>query len=213
MLRSSSSRRCASAMSPRRIASSICWSMRLRSFCGDRPGPARAGSGSRACWLLLLHALGEFAQELVHRLAQLVGEALDLLVRGAAVHGFAQAVLRGAQFPLRIGQIAVLDLQRHRPQPVGDLHEILVGLGPPQALRAEAQAHEHAPLRRELVRRDEQRIERDLDALAVVRIEHELAPLLDEGLGERLGEGPLRQREVDRRRCGPPGPPRPWREA
>ena len=72
--------------------------------------------------LLLLHALGEFAQELVQcAWRRSFGEALDLLVRGAPVHGLAQAVLRGAQFPLRIGQIAILDLQRHRPQPVGDL--------------------------------------------------------------------------------------------
>ena len=49
-----------------------------------------------------------------------------------------------------------------------------------------------------LVRLDEERVERDLHALAVVRIEDELAPLLDQGLGERLGEGPLRQGEVDR---------------
>ena len=131
MLRSSSSRRCASAMSPRRIASSICCSMRLRSSCEIiRSGARWFCCWLSPCWLLALHALGELAQELVHRLAQLVGQALDLLVRGAAVHRLAQAVLRGAQLPLGIGEVAVLDLQRHRPQPVGDLGQILVGLAP-----------------------------------------------------------------------------------
>ena len=53
-------------------------------------------------------------------------------------------------------------------------------------------------MRREALRLDQERVEGDLHAPAVVGIEHELAPLLDERLGERLGEGPLRQREIDR---------------
>ena len=84
--------------------------------------------------LVLLHALGEFAQELVHGLAQLVREAPDLVIRRAAVHGLLQALLGGAQFALRVGEAAVLDLQRHGPEPVGHIEQVLVGPGDAQAL-------------------------------------------------------------------------------
>ena len=148
--------------------------------------------------LLALHALGELAQELVHRLPELVGQALDLLVGGAALERLAQPLLGGAQLALGVGEVAVLDLERHRPEPFGDLEEVGVALCRAQALGGDAQAHEHAPLRREALRLDEERVERRLDAPAVVGIEHDRAPLLDERAGERLGEGPLRQREIDR---------------
>ena len=67
-----------------------------------------------------------------------------------------------------------------------------------QARGRGAKPHEDAPLRRELLRRDKERIERDLDALAVVRVEHQNAPLLDERARERLRERALRQGEIDR---------------
>ena len=102
--------------------------MRLRSSWRDDAVGRRLVLARSALLLLALHALGELAQELVHRLAQLVGEALDLLVGGAALQRLAQALLGGAQLALGLGQVAVLDLQRHRPEPVGDLEEVGVVL-------------------------------------------------------------------------------------
>ena len=62
---------------------------------------------------LLLHRL----HEAVHGGAQLVHQLLELLVAGAAVERVAQRFLRGAQGRLRFGNIAVLEADRHRPQP------------------------------------------------------------------------------------------------
>src|SRR5207253_4714201 len=98
-----------------------------------------------ALLLLALHALGELAQKLVHGLPELVGQALDLLVGGAAVEGLAQAVLSGAELALGIGEVAVLDLQRHGPEPLRDLEEVGVGLRGPQPLGADLEAEEDAP--------------------------------------------------------------------
>ena len=146
---------------------------------------------------IVLHPLGEFAQELVHGLPQFVGQALDLIVGGTALHGLLQAFLGGAQLLFAIGQIAVLDLQRHGPEPIRHLDQGVVAAGLAQPIGGQPQAHEDAPLRREVFRVDEKGIERELDALAVVRGENEVAPLLDQRLGKRIGEGALRQREVD----------------
>jgi hypothetical protein len=119
--------------------------------------------------LVALHALGELAQELVHRGAQFLGQALRLLLVGAALQRFAQPLLRGAQLALGLGQIAVLDLNRHGPEPFGNLGEIGVRSCAAQPLGGDAQPHEDAPLRREALGRDQQRIEPDLHPLAVVR--------------------------------------------
>ena len=129
---------------------------------------------------------------------QLFHETPDLVIRRAPVDGLLQPVLGGAQLAFRVGEAAVLDLQCHGPEPVGHIEQVLVRPGDAQALRAGAQAHEHAPLRRVGFRRDQQRVERDLHALAVVWGKHELAPLLHQRLGEGIGEGALRQGEVDR---------------
>ena len=54
--------------------------------------------------------------------------------RALPVHRLVQALLGGAQFALRIGEVAVLDLQRHGPEPVGDIEQVVIGLGAAQAL-------------------------------------------------------------------------------
>jgi hypothetical protein len=164
---------------------------------GDRPLRLLGVLVVVALLLLALHPLGELAQELVHGLAQLVHEALDLVRAGVAVHGLAQAVLRGAQLPLGITEVAVLDLDRHGPEPVRDLHELGIALRPAQPLGCGPQAHEHAPFLREGVGRDQERVEGDLHPAPVVGVEHQLAALFHERLREGLGEGPLRQGEVD----------------
>ena len=104
---------------------------------GDDAVRARAGSAVLACWLLALHALGELAQELVHApgAARRVRRLISSFGAPRSMR-LAQALLRGAQLALGVGQVAVLDLQRHRPEPVGDLEEICVGLRPRAAGRA-----------------------------------------------------------------------------
>ena len=65
---------------------------------------------------LVLRLLGELLQELRQRLPQLLHELLDFLVRGALLQRLRQALLGGAQGPLGVGEIAVLDAQRDVPQ-------------------------------------------------------------------------------------------------
>jgi hypothetical protein len=61
--------------------------------------------------LVALHPLGELAQELVHRLAQLLGELPHLVRVGVALQGLPQPLLGGAQVPLGVGEPAVLHLE------------------------------------------------------------------------------------------------------
>ena len=89
---------------------------------------------------VLAHLLGERLHELVERRAQLVGQLLDLLVGGAALQRLAQRFLRGAQRRLGVGQHAVLDGHRHRPQPRHDVAQLVVGLRARQLEEDRAQA-------------------------------------------------------------------------
>ncbi len=148
--------------------------------------------------LLALHALGELLQKLVERGAQLLGKLLDLLVRGAALQRLAQLLLRRAQIPLGVGEIAVLDAQRHLPEKIGDGEHVRIGARALQAIQRRVQAEIDARRGAELVGRDEQRFERILDAGALVRRENEVAALLDQRTRQRLHEGSLRQEDFDR---------------
>ncbi len=65
---------------------------------------------------IVLHLLGELAQEIVQRGAQIFGELLDLLVAGAALQRLLERLLGGAQRLVDIGDIAVLDGDGERPQ-------------------------------------------------------------------------------------------------
>ncbi len=78
---------------------------------------------------VLHRALGEFAQELVHGLAQFRHQLVDLLVGGVVLQRLLQRLLRLAQPLLRSGQVAVLDRQRHLPHVVGNRAQLLVASG------------------------------------------------------------------------------------
>ena len=78
-------------------------------------------SGRASCCGLLLQLLGELAQEIVQRGAQIVGELLDLLVAGAAFQRLLERLLRRAQRLVDIGDVAVLDGDGERPQAGDDL--------------------------------------------------------------------------------------------
>ena len=68
---------------------------------------------------VLLRALGEFAQEFVHRLAQLLHELVDFLVAGAALERVLQRLLRLAKPLLGGREVALLDAERDFPE-IGD---------------------------------------------------------------------------------------------
>ncbi len=141
--------------------------------------------------------LGELAHEVLHRLAQILGELLDLLVAGAALQGLLKRVLRGAQRLVDVGDVAVLDRHRERPQAGHDLAQGIVG-----ARRLELPRHAVEPeilpgLRHEQLRRDHQPVERSIDVRVPVGVEREDAALLDQRARQRLGEQPLRQAHVE----------------
>ena len=94
----------------------------------DHPVGLRAGSGSFSpccCWRCMRSANSRRNLSMAWRSSSV--RRLISSLGGVAVHRLAQALLRGAQLALGLGEIAVLDLERHRPEPVGDLDEILVG--------------------------------------------------------------------------------------
>ena len=91
---------------------------------------ARIGiDAARLLLRILAHLLGQRLQELVERGAQFVGQLLDLFVAGAAFERLTQRLLRRAQLRFGVGDVAVLDLRRHRPQPLHDFAQMIVGLG------------------------------------------------------------------------------------
>ena len=78
---------------------------------------------------VLLRALGEFAQELVHRLTQFLHELVDFLVAGAALERLLERLLRLAKPLFGRRKVAVLDAERDLPEIVDDVAQLFVGLG------------------------------------------------------------------------------------
>ena len=76
---------------------------------------------------IVAQLLGKLAHELVQRRAQVLGELLDLLVAGAAFQRLLQRLLRRAQRLVDVGDVAVLDGDRERPQAGDDLAQRVVG--------------------------------------------------------------------------------------
>ena len=147
-------------------------------------------SGRASCWLFL-HLLLHRLHEAIHRRAQLIHQRLELFVAGAAFERLAQRLLGVAQRGLRVGNVAVLDEDRHLPQPRRHVAQVVVGLGAHEIPEDRAQAEIDAGLRRELLRRDGERVERGDDVRLRVGIEREIAALLDQRLRQRLGEDAL----------------------
>jgi hypothetical protein len=83
-------------------------------------------SGRASCCGIVAQLLGELAQEIVQRGAQIVGELLDLLVAGAALQRLLQRLLRRAQRLVDVGDVAVLDGDGERPQAGDDLAQRIV---------------------------------------------------------------------------------------
>ena len=147
---------------------------------------------------LALGLPGELLQELRQRLAQLLHQALDLLVAGAVAQRLLQLLLRRPQRALGVGQIAVLDPQRHVPQ-LGD-HAVAAGarILALQAPVGRPQAQKHLQVVDEALRLRREGIERLGHQQPVARILHQPPALLDHGARQQLGEAPLGQRDLDR---------------
>ena len=143
---------------------------------------------------LLLHRL----QEAVHRRAQLIHQLLDLFIAGAAFERLAQSFLGVAQIGLRIGNVAVLDGDRHLPQPRRHVAQIVVGLGANERPEDRTQSEIDAGVGREFFRRHGQRIERGGDERPSAGVERQIAPLFDQRARQRLAEQPLGKAERER---------------
>ena len=76
---------------------------------------------------IVAELLGELAQEIIQRGAQIVGELLDLLVGGAAFQRLLERLLRRAQRLVDVADVAVLDGDGERPQAGDDLALSIVG--------------------------------------------------------------------------------------
>ena len=154
---------------------------------------------SRLCWgLAILLGLGhQLVEELVHRLLQLIHQLLDLLVRGAAVERILQGLLGRAQRHLRIADPAFLQPQRRLPQHVlgpGNLGAGLVLHQPPPG-DAQRQSDDGVVVVGGRVIADGEQPARHREAL--VGCQRQLAALLDDRLGDGIGEDPRRQDHVD----------------
>ena len=144
--------------------------------------------------------LRHFGGEAFGGFAQVLHQPADLVVARAALQRLAQGLLGCAQVALRLGGIALLDLERHRPEELRDVQKIGVGACAiergPRLLEAEIDARRSF----EQLRRHGEAGQCGVDPLGrMVRIQDEVASLLDQRAGERIAERPLRQGHLGRR--------------
>ena len=92
--------------------------------------------------------------------------------------------------------VAVLDRGRHGPHSGNGIAQRVVGPGLVELPIDRPQSEIDAGLRRETLRGDRERVERPHHAAPGIGVEREVAPLLDERLGERLEEAAFRQAEL-----------------
>ena len=77
--------------------------------------------------VLLAHLLFcELLKETIKRRAHLVHQTLDLVVGGAALQRFAKRLLGSAKVAFRLRQVAFFKLQRHLPDEVRDVTQIII---------------------------------------------------------------------------------------
>ena len=131
--------------------------------------------------------------------AKILHQLADLVVARAALQRLAQGLLGRAQVALGLGRVAVLDLQRHRPQELGDVEEVGVGARAVERGLRLPQAEIDRGRGVEQLRGDGEAGQRRLDPFGrMVRIEDDIAAFLDQRPGQRIVERPLRQGHFDR---------------
>ena len=148
--------------------------------------------------LIIFQLLRQSLHVAGHRLAQLVHQLLDLVVAGAARERLLQRGFGVAQRVLRVGHVAVLDGDRHLPEPRRHVAQFVVGFGAHQLPEDRAQPEIDAGLRREFLRRDGERIERGDDLRPRIGVHRQIAPLFDQRPRQGLDEDALRQAERQR---------------
>src|SRR5579863_4102591 len=148
--------------------------------------------------LRILRFFREFAGEILGRRSQFLHQFANLIIARAALQRLAEPLLGGAKIALGLRGVAILDLQGHRPKQIRNADEIGVRARLLEAGLRRIEPEVHARTDAKELRRDEQGVERGRDAAAVViGIKVQVAALLDQGLGERIAESPLRQRHFD----------------
>ena len=147
------------------------------------------GLGRHVALVLLLR--GKRLQVARQRRAQLVDEALDLLGRGSLLQCLHQRVLGGIQGALGLGQIALLDAERRRPELIDDAGDALARAVAAQPPIGVAQGEIDDTVVDHLVAPESERFESRSHPFRSAGIAHQLLALLDHRPSQRLGEGPL----------------------
>ena len=148
--------------------------------------------------LVAAHLVGEFTQELVEGGAKLFGEFLDLFVGRATLERFAQLLLKRPEIALGVGEIAVLEPQRHFPHQIRNADQRVVGLRLRKAERDRVEPEVNVGGRAEPLRRYHQRVHGRCNPRLEIRRENEIPALLDQRAREWFDENPLRERHFDR---------------
>ena len=153
--------------------------------------------------VLLLHAvLLRLARHLAHviicRLAQLLHQLGNLLIRGAVAHRFAQTLLRAAHAFQRVGQIAFFQQNGQIPKRLGNLF-LHVGGEPDPGLRFKpTQDHPEAQIGRfiakEIVRAMRDRAQHLRDPPGVLTRPEQIPALFRHRRSQRVKETPCGKR-------------------
>ena len=146
--------------------------------------------------LVLLHALGQFAHELVHGGAQFFHQPLDLFIRRAALQCIGQPLLRFAQPPLSLRQIAILYRKGDFPQQIKPLAKSVVSLGAADVAIGDTQGRVVGKIADQHLRMGAcNDVQHGGDGARLLRIHGQPAPFKHQRLGKRLGEDAARQSE------------------
>ena len=143
------------------------------------------------------------AISLMKRLAASRNSCISFLISSSLaprLKRFAQRLFGGAQVALGFRGVAVLELLRHRPEQRRDVKQIRIAVGVLERGLGLLEAQIDIGWGVEQFRRDRKPGQRRVHLFwRMVRIEDEVAALLDERAGERVVEASLRQRQFDRR--------------
>ncbi len=168
----------------------------LQVLGADRTAPAVKRGGIIPAVLVILLG-GELLQEFIHRGAQIVAELANFILRRVALQGIAQLLFGGAKIAFGLGEIAILDAQRHLPEKIGGFDEITVAMRRIEPIECHPQSKINTCASVEYFRRDHQCLERVCYPRLILGGENQIAALLGKRAGKRLDERLLRQRDFD----------------
>lgn len=168
----------------------------LQFLGGYRAAPAfERGKIALAVLVFLLGS--ELLQKFIHRDAQIFAKLANFILRCVALQGVAQLLFGGAEIAFGLGEIAILDAQRHLPEIIGDFDEIAVAMRRIEQVECHPQSKIDTYPSFEHFRRDHQGIERVCHPRLFLRGENQIAALFGKCAGKRLDEGLLPQGDFD----------------